>query len=560
MVVGDYMKMKRKRLGDLLVESGLITNDQLQEALAEKEKGQKLGNALIKKGFITEQQLIEVLEFQLGIPHVSLFQYPIDVNLISIVPKEFAKRNSLVPLKKDGDRLYVAMADPMDYISIDDLRLRTGFQIETVIATKEDIQRTINRYYESDETFNIDEIVKKNMTPQDEVEQITDDDSPIVKLVNQILTNAVQQRASDIHVDPQEDKVLVRYRVDGVLKTERTLSKNTQNVLTARIKIMSKLDITESRVPQDGRIKRTIDFHPVDLRISTLPTIYGEKIVMRILDLGSAMTDINKLSLNKLNYERFMKLIDRPNGIILITGPTGSGKSTTLYAALNHLNREDTNIITVEDPVEYQLEGINQVQVNTNVGMTFAKGLRAILRQDPNIIMVGEIRDQETAEIAIRSSLTGHLVLSTIHTNDAISTITRLTDMGIEPFLVASSLAGVVSQRLVRRVCRDCAETVEPTISEIELFEKRGIKIDKVVRGRGCGRCSKTGYKGRLAVHELLIIDEKIRRMIMNHEPNSKIRDQAIRNNMIFLLDDGLLKVKQGLTTTEEILKIALSE
>ncbi|WP_458412339.1 GspE/PulE family protein [Schinkia sp. CFF1] len=554
------MKTKRKRLGDLLIENGLITNDQLQEALAEKEEGQKIGNVLIKKGYITEQQLIEVLEFQLGIPHVSLFQFPIDINILSLVPKEFARRHSLVPLKRDGDRLYVAMADPMDYISIDDLRLRTGFQIETVIATREDIQRTINRYYESDDTFNIDEIVKTNPTSLEENEQISDDDAPIVKLVNQMLTNAVGQRASDIHIDPHEDKVLVRYRVDGVLKTERTLSKNIQSVLTARIKIMAKLDITESRVPQDGRIKRSIDFHPVDLRISTLPTIYGEKIVMRILDLGSALTDIKRLSLNKLNYERFMELIERPNGIILITGPTGSGKSTTLYASLNHLNREDVNIITVEDPVEYQLEGINQVQVNSNVGMTFAKGLRAILRQDPNIIMVGEIRDQETAEIAIRSSLTGHLVLSTIHTNDAISTITRLIDMGVEPFLVASSLAGVLSQRLVRRVCRDCAETVAPSKSELELFERRGMKIDKVVRGRGCGRCNMTGYKGRLAIHELLIIDEKIRRMVMDREPDSKIREQALRNKMIFLLDDGLLKVKQGLTTTEEILKIALSE
>lgn len=560
MLVGDLMKSKRKRLGDLLVENGLITHDQLQEALADKEEGQKLGNVLIKKGYITEQQLIEVLEFQLGIPHVSLFQYPIDINLVNLVPKEFARRKSLVPLKKSGDRLFVAMADPMDYTSIDDLRLRTGFQIETVIATKEDIQRTINRYYESDDSYNIDEIGKLNPIIQEEVEQISDEDAPIVKLVNQLLLNAVQQRASDIHIDPQENKVLVRYRVDGVLKTERTLSKNTQNVLIARIKIMSKLDITESRVPQDGRIKRTIDFHPVDLRISTLPTVYGEKIVMRILDLGSTLTDINKLSLNKLNHQRFIELIERPNGIILITGPTGSGKSTALYAALNHLNHEGTNIITVEDPVEYQLEGINQVQVNTNVGMTFARGLRAILRQDPNIIMVGEIRDQETAEIAIRSSLTGHLVLSTIHTNDAISTITRLVDMGIEPFLVASSLAGILSQRLVRRVCRDCAETVVPTKSELQLFERRGMKIDKVVRGRGCGRCNMTGYKGRLAVHELLVIDEKIRRMIMDQEAVSKIREQAIRNQMIFLLDDGLLKVKQGLTTTEEILKIALSE
>lgn len=555
------MKQKRKRLGDLLVESGLITEEQLEQALKEKSEGQKLGDALLQKGFITEQQLIEVLEFQLGIPHVSLYQYPIDAKLMNLIPKDFAKRNSLIPLKRDGDKLFVAMSDPMDYFAVDDLRLTTGFQIETVIATKDDIVRAINRYYEVEETINFDDIADSSSTKREEdVDQLTDEDAPIVKLVNQLLTIAVQQHASDIHIDPQEDKVVIRYRVDGVLKTERALSKSMQNVLTARIKIMSKLDITETRIPQDGRIKKTIDFHPVDLRISTLPTIYGEKIVMRILDLGSALADINKLGFNKLNYQRFHELIERPNGIVLITGPTGSGKSTTLYAALNRLNREDTNIITVEDPVEYQLAGINQVQVNANVGMTFAKGLRAILRQDPNIVMVGEIRDQETAEIAIRASLTGHLVLSTLHTNDAILTITRLIDMGVEPFLVASSLAGVVSQRLVRRICRDCIEELPPTKSEINIFQRRGIKIEKVYKGRGCGRCNMTGYKGRMAVHELLTIDDPTRRLIMNHEPSSKIREQALRNKMVFLLDDGLLKVKQGLTTTEEILKIAINE
>lgn len=554
-------KLKRKRLGDLLVDSGLITEEQLDQALKEKGEGQKLGDALLQKGFITEQQLIEVLEFQLGIPHVSLYQYPIDSKLVNLIPKDFAKRNSLMPLKRDGEKLYVAMSDPMDYFAVDDLRLTTGFQIETVIATKDDIVRAINRYYEVEDSINFDDIADSSNTRREEdVDQLTDEDAPIVKLVNQLLTIAVQQRASDIHIDPHEDKVVIRYRVDGILKTERTLAKNMQNVLTARIKIMSKLDITETRIPQDGRIKKTIDFHPVDLRISTLPTIYGEKIVMRILDLGSSLADINKLGFNKLNFQRFLDLIERPNGIVLITGPTGSGKSTTLYAALNRLNREDTNIITVEDPVEYQLEGINQVQVNTNVGMTFAKGLRAILRQDPNIVMVGEIRDQETAEIAIRASLTGHLVLSTLHTNDAILTITRLIDMGVEPFLVASSLAGVVSQRLVRRICKDCIEELPPTKSEIEIFQRRGIKIDKVYKGRGCGRCNMTGYKGRMAVHELLTIDDQTRRLIMNHEPMSKIREQAIRNKMIFLLDDGLLKVKQGLTTTEEILKIAINE
>lgn len=550
-------RQERKRLGDLLVEAGLITEAQLQEALQQKAPGQKLGDALLERGYITEQQLIEVLEFQLGIPHVSLYRYPIDPKLTNLVPKEFAKRNMVMPLKAEGDRLLVAMADPMDFFVIDDLRLSTGFHIETAIASKDDILRAINKYYDIDESM--EDFLRMAPTQETvEEERITEEDSPIVRLVNQILQLAVEQRASDIHIDPQETKVLIRYRVDGVLRTDRALPKHMQSVLTARIKILANMDITEHRVPQDGRIKMNIDFHPVDLRVSTLPTVYGEKIVMRVLDLGAALNDIQKLGFNKLNLQRFIELIERPTGIVLITGPTGSGKSSTLYAALNRLNSEEVNIITIEDPVEYQLEGINQIQVNPNVGLTFAQGLRSILRQDPNIIMVGEIRDRETAEVAIRASLTGHLVLSTLHTNDALSTVTRLIDMGIEPFLVATSLAGVVSQRLVRRICRDCQYEQEPTKREIEIFARRGIKIEKVIRGRGCPTCNMTGYKGRIALHELLVMTDEMRRVILNNEPFSKLRSLAIKNKMIFLIDDGLLKVKQGLTTLEEVLKVAI--
>ncbi|UGB29688.1 GspE/PulE family protein [Metabacillus sp. B2-18] len=553
------MNDTRKRLGDLLLDSGLITEEQLQSALAEKQKGQRLGDALLERGFITELQLIEVLEFQLGIPHVSLYRFPFDQKLVKLVSKEMAKRNLLIPIKVEGDKLFVAMADPMDFYAIDDLRLATGFQIETAIASKDDILRAINKYYEIDDSMSD---IMNQLTVQDEVqeEKITSDDSPVVRLVNQILQNAVQQKASDIHIDPQETKVLIRFRVDGVLKNERTFPKHMQSVLVARLKIMANLDITEHRVPQDGRIKMHIEFHPIDLRVSTLPTIYGEKIVMRILDLGSTLNDLNKLGFNSLNLKRFKTLIENPTGIMLITGPTGSGKSSTLYAALNHLNSEEVNIITIEDPVEYQLEGINQIQVNANVGMTFAKGLRSILRQDPNIIMVGEIRDRETADVAVRASLTGHLVLSTLHTNDSLGTITRLVDMGVEPFLVASSLTGVVAQRLVRKVCRDCASEQAPTQREIEIFAKRGLSIDKVVRGRGCGTCNMTGYKGRLAIHELLMLSDEMKRVIMNNEPFSKLRDLAIKNKTIFLIDDGLLKVKQGLTTTEEILRVTVAE
>ncbi|MCQ6273514.1 Flp pilus assembly complex ATPase component TadA [Bacillus sp. V3B] len=554
------MQQTRKRLGDLLVESGLITEAQLQTTLNEKSSGQKLGDALLQRGHLTEQQLIEVLEFQLEIPHISLYRYPFDTKLFNLIPKEMAKRNQLIPLKKDGDRLFVAMADPMDFFAIDDLRLSTGFQIETAIATKDDILRAINKYYNIDEGF--EELIG-NLSDGDEVvqeETMTAEDSPVVRLVNQLLSNAVTMKASDIHIDPQETKVAIRYRVDGVLRTERVLPKHMQSLLTARIKIMANLDITEHRVPQDGRIKVNLDFHPIDLRMATLPTVFGEKIVMRILDLGSSLNDINKLGFNKLNLKRFTDMIEKPTGIVLITGPTGSGKSSTLYAALNNLNSEEVNIITIEDPVEYQIEGINQIQVNANIGMTFAAGLRSILRQDPNIIMVGEIRDKETADVAIRASLTGHLVLSTLHTNDSLGTLTRLVDMGVEPFLVASSLSGVVAQRLVRKVCRDCAEEQAPSNREIEIFIKRGMKVDKITRGRGCSSCNMTGYKGRIAIHEVLVINDDMKRVIMNEDSFTKLRELAIKNKTIFLIDDGLLKVKQGLTTTEEILRVALPE
>ena len=552
------MAQTRKRLGDLLVEAGLITEDQLQVALKEKSQSQKLGDVLLQKGYITEQQLIEVLEFQLGIPHVSLYRYPFDSNIFSLITEDTAKRNLMIPLKKEGEKLYVAMADPMDFYAIDDLRLATGFQIEPAIATKDDILRAIAKHY-TDEDGLEELMVDLNRNMNDEQETV-DQDSPVVRLVNQLLSNAVTHKASDIHIDPQEKKLVVRYRVDGVLRLEKVLPKNMQNVLIARIKIMAKLDITEHRIPQDGRIKVNLGHHPVDLRVSTLPTIFGEKIVLRILDLGNKLNDLKQLGFNKLNLQRFESMISRPNGIVLITGPTGSGKSSTLYAALNQLNTEEVNIITIEDPVEFQLEGVNQIQVNSNVGMTFATGLRSILRQDPNVIMVGEIRDKDTVEVAIRASLTGHLVLSTIHTNDSLGTITRLVDMGVEPFLVASSLSGIMAQRLVRKVCRDCAEKHEPSKPEMEIFAKRGMKIESISRGRGCTSCNMTGYKGRIALQEILVINDEMRKLIMNGEPLNKLREVAVKYKTIFLMDDGLLKVKQGLTTTEEILRVAVLE
>lgn len=550
----------RKRLGDLLVEAGVITPEQLDYALKNKSKDEKLGDFLIRENFITEQQLIEVLEFQLGVPHINLSQYPIDPEVLQLVPAELAKRVQIMPIRKDKNRLFIAMADPMDYFAIEEVRMATGCHIETAIAAKDDLYRTIAKYYDLQESLD-QAMADLNDTTSETVEQqITDEESPIVRLVNQLISNAVLQRASDIHFEPLETKFRVRYRIDGVLRTERSLPKHMQNMITARIKILGNLNITENRLPQDGRIKTTVNFRPVDIRLSTLPTIYGEKIVMRILDLNNAATSIDKLGFSEQNEKLFRNMISRPNGIVLISGPTGSGKSTTLYAALSELNQEGVNIITVEDPVEYRLEGINQIQVREEVGLTFATGLRSILRQDPDIIMIGEIRDTETAEIATRASLTGHLVLSTLHTNSAVESISRLEDMGIEPFLIASSVVGVIAQRLVRRVCRDCAETVPATLREKELFSKEGLQIEHVLRGRGCAVCNHTGYRGRIAIHEILPIDRTVREYILQRKGTPAMMDYMKREGYRTLLGDGFLKVLQGLTTTEEVLRVSRVE
>ncbi|WP_419958656.1 GspE/PulE family protein [Psychrobacillus psychrotolerans] len=549
----------RKRLGDLLVESYVITNEQLDYALTNKSRDEKLGDFLIRENLLTEQQLIEVLEFQLGIPHVSLNQFSIDPELIQLVPKELVKRTNIMPIRKDKNKLLIAMADPMDYFAIEEVRMATGCQIETSIAAKDDVFRTITKYYDLQESMD-QALLDMTPTELENDTQITDEDSPIVRLVNQIIANGVAQRASDVHFDPQETELRVRYRVDGVLKLERALPKHMQNVILARIKIMGNLNITENRLPQDGRIKVSVNMNPVDIRVSTLPTIYGEKVVMRILDISGAMNSIEKLGFNKKNYEIFNKMIEKPNGIVLITGPTGSGKSSTLYAALNQLNGEDVNIITVEDPVEYQLHGINQIQVREEVGLTFSAGLRSILRQDPDIVMVGEIRDLDTAQIAVRASLTGHLVLSTLHTNSAVESVSRMKDMGVEPFLLSSSLVGVVAQRLVRKVCRDCKAVHKPNDREKVIFTEHGMEIKEVVRGRGCPSCNNTGYRGRIAIHEILAVDEFVKNVILTGKSTLVLRDYMKETGYFSLLEDGLLKVQEGLTTTEEVLRVATTD
>ncbi len=547
----------RKRLGDLLVESGVITNEQLEYALTTKTKEEKLGDFLIKENILTEQQLIEVLEFQLGIPHIHLNQYSISPDLLQLVPAELAKRANIIPIRREKNKLFIAMADPMDYFAIEEVRMATGCQIETSIAAKDDLYRTLTKYYDLQESMEaaLQDIGTTAGETQVEIER---EDSPIVRLVNQIIANGVAQRASDIHFDPQETDLRVRYRVDGVLRTERSLPKHMQNIVLARIKIMGNLNITENRIPQDGRIKTNVNFKPVDIRLSTLPTVYGEKVVMRILDLSNVANSIDQLGFTERNEAFFRKMIAHPNGIMLITGPTGSGKSSTLYAALSNLNEEGVNIITVEDPVEYQLDGINQIQVKEEVGLTFATGLRSILRQDPDIVMIGEIRDLETAQIAVRASLTGHLVLSTLHTNSAVESISRLQDMGVEPFLLSSSLVGIMAQRLVRKVCRDCGETYAFTNHELEIMQKNGIEgITHGRRGRGCPSCNQTGYRGRMAIHEILPIDRTIKEMILNRSGDSAIRDYMKQEGYYTLLADGLLKVVEGQTTTSEVLRVA---
>jgi type IV pilus assembly protein PilB len=549
----------RKRLGDLLLEAGVVTEQQLNFALENKSRDEKLGDFLIKENIITEQQLIEVLEFQLGIPHISLSKYGIDQELLQLVPRELAKRVNIMPVRRDKNKLLIAMSDPMDYFAIEEVRMATGCQIETSIAAKDDLFRTITKYY--DLHASMEAALSDMSVDTTEVQQeITDEDSPIVRLVNQIIANGVAQRASDIHFDPQETEYKVRYRIDGVLRTERSLPKHMQSMMTARVKIIGGLNITENRIPQDGRIKVNIDFKSIDIRLSTLPTVFGEKIVMRILDISNAATDIAKLGFTEQNETLFRKMIAHPNGIVLITGPTGSGKSSTLYAALSNLNDEGVNIITVEDPVEYQLSGVNQIQVKEEVGLTFATGLRSILRQDPDIVMIGEIRDLETAQIAIRASLTGHLVLSTLHTNSAVESISRLQDMGIEPFLISSSIVGVMAQRLVRKVCRDCGTDIEPTAREKEIFATNRLTAGTVRKGRGCAACGNTGYKGRLAIHELLPIDRQLKDLILSRASSNEIRDYMQQEGYYTLLQDGLLKVLDGVTTTEEVLRVATIE
>jgi len=571
------------RFGELLVSNGLITEEQLEEALRQQTHyKKKLGSQLLDLGFLTERQLVEALEFHLGFPSVSLFETQIEPSVLSLITEAVARKHYVIPFKRTNGKLVVAMEDPLNYDAIEEIRLSANMSVQPVIATRSEIEQAISRYYGMQDSVQelMEEMEIEDSYGGDE-QDAQSNNSPIGKLVNQIIYGAVVQRASDIHIEPLEKQVIIRYRVDGVLHQEKLLSKQMQGVLIARLKIIAKLNIAERRIPQDGRIQMQVESRRIDIRMSTLPTVHGESVVLRILDQTAGVKKISDLGLSESNLVKFEKVIQRPNGIALISGPTGSGKTSTLYTVLNRLHGTDVKIITVEDPVEYRMDGVNQVQVNTQVGLTFASGLRSILRQDPNIVMVGEIRDTETAEIAVRASLTGHLVLSTIHTNSAISTISRLIDMGIEPYLIASSLNCVVAQRLVRRTCRECAAHVPIREDERRQLEELGligqlsnaqsgtfgspIAVVKdstimMTRGRGCSACNKTGFKGRLAIQEVLVIDEDLRRAIAKNRPLDELRAAAVNRGFTTMMHDGMSKALTGLTTADEVWKAVADE
>jgi type IV pilus assembly protein PilB len=545
----------------LLRDEKILSDLQLDQLIQDKPNDVALGEWLVRKNIITEQKYAEFISVQLGTPRMDILQIEIDQQVLKEIPKEFAKRNLVMPIAKKNNKLQVAMVNPNNLMTINDVRMMTGLQIERFVATKPDILFAINRHYGMDIDVSIEEI-EQNTTFQKEVvvETVNAVDSPIIRIVTQLITEANLQQASDIHIEPQEHQVIIRFRVDGILKKEKTFAKQMLPSIITRIKIMANLDITESRLPQDGRFYHNAEGANIDVRVSILPTVFGEKINMRLLNPETAMRKLDEMGFHNDNIALIKNVIEKPNGLILITGPTGSGKTSTLNAILKQISNETVSIFTIEDPVEYRMEGMNQTQVNPSIGLTFASGLRTILRQDPNIIMVGEIRDRETAEIVVRASLTGHFVLSTVHTNDAFSTINRLIDMGVEAFLVASSLTGVISQRLIRKVCTDCSYVSPPTVREVELVRSYGYEIKQIVRGKGCTQCNFTGYKGRTAVHEVFIVDDEIRRMIMDYKPTSEIRAVARQKGTRFLVEDGIQKVVEGISTIEEVLRIATWE
>jgi len=561
---GDNMLPRnKKKLGELLVEAGIITSEQLDKALQkQKETGHKLGDILMEDGLASERQIMEIMEFQLKIPIIDFAAISIDAAVPRLISENLARRHTLIPVQREGNNLTVAMADPMNLYSIDDVNIATGLIAKPAIASRREILNAIEQYYgkESAEKAVEDFVREYDIEQLDEIE--TDElneinNAPVVRLVNSIIQHAVKVKASDIHIEPFEKNLRIRFRIDGELREIMNSSRNAHSAIVTRIKIMGKMDIAEKRIPQDGRVELQVDNKDVDLRISILPTVYGEKIVIRLLDRSSVILSKSQLGFTPENIVLFDRIILNPNGIILVTGPTGSGKSTTLYAVLRELNSINRNIITVEDPVEYHLEGINQVQVNNKAGLTFASGLRSILRQDPDIIMIGEIRDVETAQIAVRAAITGHLVLSTIHTNDSASTISRLIDMGIEPYMVSSSVVGIVAQRLVRKICQNCKNSYMPSKSEIDLLKLDGNEL--LYKGEGCSLCSMTGYKGRTSIHEIMLINREIRELINRNATVDELRSVSAAHGTTSLMENCARLVREGITTTDELIRVTYS-
>lgn len=562
------LSLKRTLLGAILLQEGMVTSQQLEVALAEqvRSENKKLGEIMIGLRYITEAELMKALEKQLGYPAVDLNANPPDPSVLGSIPSEFALRNQLLPLRTYDHTLRVAMADPLDVATIDDLELLTGLQIEPVLASPTEIRRAVEQAYMTQMIQGAQESEQAAETEESldvaDLQKMAREEL-VIQMVNLIINQAIQDRASDIHIEPFEKELRVRYRVDGVLHEVNSPPKRLHPAIVSRIKILSDMNIAERRLPQDGRMRIRSASRQIDLRVSSIPTLYGESVVMRILDKQTAMLGLTELGMNEVMFDRFSRLIKEPHGIILVTGPTGSGKTTTLYAAINEIYSVEKKIMTIEDPVEYQLNGVNQIQVHPQIGLSFANGLRHIVRQDPDIVMVGEIRDAETVEIAIHAALTGHLVFSTLHTNDAAGAISRLLDMGAEPYLVASSLIGTIAQRLVRLNCTRCAEPIEEPPSALKEIgiDRSDITKNPLRAGRGCPECRGVGYRGRSGIYEMMTIDDNLRQMIVSRKPSNQMKQYAQKAQMMTsLLQDGRDRVLAGQTTIQEVLRICQRE
>mgnify|MGYP004470260307 FL=1 len=554
--------MRNMPIGEMLKEYGYITDDQIKQALAiqKQDRSKKLGQILVELGYITEKEVLDALGKRMGLQIIRLDNFKIDTSAVARIPKQLAVKYNMIAIAEDQGKLTVAMSDPLNFYAVEDVRQTTGMTLEVYLAETQNITKAIDLYYAevSAKSAAAQANVSVDIPTTQAVQELEDadvgDDVPIVKFLNSLLVHGYTTHASDIHIEPFETQTVVRLRTDGMLVDYVTLAASVNKQLIARIKIMSGLDIAERRVPQDGHFRQIIDGYDMNVRVSTLPTVYGEKAVLRYLATNTKLDNMGSYGMNEENYQKMQTILRNPNGIIYITGPTGSGKTTTLYMILDTLAQKPINVSTVEDPVERTLPRINQTQVNVLAGMTFAAGLRALLRQDPDVIMVGETRDGETAEISVRAAITGHLVCSTLHTNDALSSIVRLEDMGVEPYLVANSVVGIVAQRLMRKVCPNCKEEYVPDSVECDAM---GAHPAKVVRGKGCHMCNNTGYKGRIAIHEIVVVDKKMRRMIADKVPMDDITAYAVNvQGMTTLKNSALQLVEEGVTTVEEMLKI----